>query len=157
MAIWHDVREGLVLKKGNGEEKVTPRRIINYCWRVSLSTDILMLMEIIEGQDVKDEARREYQRTYKRNLYNELRRQVLDCYGNVCGRCGFDDVRALQIDHVAGRSADDNFSRNVYRFYRAIINVTKRRGFPPKRYQCLCANCNWIKKVENDEVRSVGR
>jgi hypothetical protein len=42
-----------------------------------------------------------------------------------CERCGFADVRALNLDHVEGRVADASFA-------------------------CLCANCHAIKSREND-------
>lgn len=42
-----------------------------------------------------------------------------------CSSCGYDDVRALNIDHVDGRT-------------------------PETQYSCLCANCHNIKSRQSD-------
>lgn len=69
-----------------------------------------------------------------------LRRAALDVLGGVCVGCGFDDHRALQIDHINGGGGRE----------RAIIK--SRDAFNKKviadqaGYQLLCANCNWIKR-----------
>ena len=74
---------------------------------------------------------------------------VLEAYGTECVRCGFDDPRALQIDHVnddgnTERKALGGQSFSGWRFYEWL----RKQGYP-KRYQTLCANCNAIKHVEN--------
>lgn len=38
----------------------------------------------------------------KRNYYQEHRSKVFDMLGRQCVKCGFDDIRALQIDHIHG-------------------------------------------------------
>jgi len=80
-----------------------------------------------------------------------LKLEALEHYGKVCRRCGFSDIRALQIDHVADNGAEErkslggqNFSG--HRFYRWL----KVQGWP-EGYQTLCANCNAIKCVEARE------
>lgn len=86
----------------------------------------------------------ERQRGYTRRL----RREVLALYGGVCEHCGFDDERALQMDHV---------SENGHRHREAVggtgvlraAKVDKYAG--GHRFQLLCANCNWIKRHENEE------
>ena len=70
-----------------------------------------------------------------------------------CVRCGFDDIRALQIDHVAGdgashRRASPTNGNQGTTLYGAIIRGTVDRA----RFQVLCANCQWIKKAEDEEV-----
>jgi hypothetical protein len=62
--------------------------------------------------------------------------------GGKCVHCGFDDERALQVDHIegGGRAEDD------YRAY--VLRVWEH----PEKYQLLCANCNWIKRDENEEL-----
>lgn len=67
--------------------------------------------------------------------------------GGRCVRCGFSDIRALQVDHVNGhgrRELATVTSRNAY--YKTVLAH-------PERYQLLCANCNWIKRAENAEHR----
>lgn len=66
-------------------------------------------------------------------------------------RCGFADVRALQIDHVLGGGVREIRSGIGYHTYylRVIESVALREG----KYQLLCANCNWIKRAEQGEER----
>jgi len=111
----------------------------------------------------KDPVRRaEYQKKYragipidyerKRGLIKarRLRVAVLAYLGNKCVRCGFDDARALQVDHILGGGRKEKADGNTYRIYRNVING--RAG-----YQLLCANCNWIKRYENQAVEMPGR
>lgn len=71
---------------------------------------------------------------------------VITLLGSKCIRCGFDDVRALQIDHINGGGSKEVaiFSRSTY-LNRVIKSIKEKEG----KYQLLCANCNWIKKSEN--------
>jgi len=66
--------------------------------------------------------------------------------GKKCRRCGFSDIRALQLDHVKGNGAAERrkFGVNWEGFYRFVLKH-------PEWYQILCANCNWIKRFENGE------
>lgn len=76
--------------------------------------------------------------------------EALKALGNKCKRCGFIDVRALQIDHVDGGGTKVLRRVNSYTYYRkiALMNEEDRN----KKYQCLCANCNWIKRYTNKEL-----
>lgn len=71
--------------------------------------------------------------------------------GSKCKNCDFRDARALQIDHVNGDGYIDRITNGMWsmKLYRAIVNGI----VDIKRYQLLCANCNWIKKYENNEVK----
>ena len=96
------------------------------------------------------EGRRQWQkdtpnRYQKLDAQQRLRRRMLDALGGKCLRCGFDDWRALQIDHVNGdgRSDRDRVG-NRNRYFKAVVSS-------PDRYQLLCANCNWIKRYEQQE------
>lgn len=74
------------------------------------------------------------------------RASILDIMGRVCVRCGFDDERALQIDHVNGGGCAeyDLLGRNSVKLYQRMMEN-------PDDYQILCANCNAIKKIECGE------
>ena len=74
-----------------------------------------------------------------------LRNEVFDKLGHKCSRCGFDDKRALQVDHINGGGEKDRqrFSQTTFLQY-VLAN--------PELFQILCANCNWIKRHENEEV-----
>ena len=74
------------------------------------------------------------------------RMEALEALGPVCVRCGFEDVRALQIDHVNGGGADEFKAMGNYRMYKKVCDPVNHH-----LYQVLCANCNWIKRHENDE------
>jgi hypothetical protein len=77
----------------------------------------------------------------------ERRLVVIGILGSKCAKCGFDDYRALQIDHINGngnKERKDN-KRNNYSAIKKIL------AGETKNYQLLCANCNWIKRYENNE------
>lgn len=83
----------------------------------------------------------------KKKVYDQLKKDILSKYGNKCNKCGFEDWRALQVDHVngGGSARRNQTNRNWHKFYREVLNDKARE------YQLLCANCNWIKRYENRE------
>lgn len=84
-------------------------------------------------------------KTRKRNALN--RQKVLELIGGaVCKKCGFDDWRALQIDHKNGGGRHDRVPTYL---------ILKRVKADPKKYQVLCANCNWIKRYKNKEIKKI--
>ena len=78
-----------------------------------------------------------------------MRAEVIRVLGGHCVRCGFDDPRALHIDHVNDDGAADRerfggrTSPLVVRYQQTVI-AEAASG----RYQLLCANCNTIKAWE---------
>lgn len=84
-----------------------------------------------------------------RNL-QALRRQVIDALGGKCCKCGFSDVRALQLDHIHGGGAKEIKSLGHSKIYKKILSNLKLES---SNYQVLCANCNWIKRHENKEYK----
>jgi len=72
-----------------------------------------------------------------------FRKRVLAKLGGKCCRCGFSDWRALQVDHVNGKGPS-----TYWETYLDIIEGGDCNG----EYQCLCANCNWIKRYEKKEA-----
>lgn len=72
------------------------------------------------------------------------RRKVRELLGGKCARCGFSDVRALQVDHVNG----DGWKQKRLDPLDIYVDVLRKNG---AGYQLLCANCNWIKRHENRE------
>ena len=88
----------------------------------------------------------------------EARARVLAMFGDRCVRCGFGDLRALQIDHVHADGSDHKRrSRNAihrnHAYYWGVLQ-SLRRG--EDRYQVLCANCNWIKRDEEGSYGGTG-
>ncbi len=88
----------------------------------------------------------------RRRLYYKT--QVLTHYGNgklACVRCSFSDIRALSIDHINGGGFKHRRSLGINNggglgFYLWLI-----RNNLPMGYQTLCMNCQYTKKIENDE------
>lgn len=81
-----------------------------------------------------------------RESQRRARIAIVAFLGGRCARCGFEDPRALQIDHVHGGGVREikRLGGNRSKFYARILET-------PERYQLLCANCNWIKRVEQGE------
>lgn len=86
-------------------------------------------------------------RLYARKWERKLRQLILDVVGRKCARCGFADERALQIDHINGGGAKEiRDLGGTHRHYRKVLQLNGAG------YQTLCANCNWIKKAERNEI-----
>jgi hypothetical protein len=84
-----------------------------------------------------------YARQVKRRI--RLRAAVIAFLGGKCAGCDVDDVRVLQLDHIAGGgSADRKRKGGWLAMYRRVLAGAVG-------YQLLCANCNWIKRYERDE------
>ena len=93
-----------------------------------------------------NQSRKKRQESLKKELYCLL--------GNKCVQCGFSDARALQIDHINNDGYEerkllgklDSIGRNKYILSQPIKEIRKK-------YQLLCANCNWIKRFEHYEQK----
>ena len=85
----------------------------------------------------------------QKNLRLRYRLAVLNKLGSKCVWCGFSDLRALQIDHIKGGGHQERKKiTNTNAFYQKVIDsVDTKEGV----YQLLCANCNVIKRIENEE------
>ena len=80
--------------------------------------------------------------------YTQRRKtEIHDLLGGKCKHCGEKDTRVLQIDHVYGDGAQER--RNGLTRMQLYRNIERNT----KRYQLLCANCNW-KKREKDFKRN---
>ena len=87
---------------------------------------------------------------YKTKFIKTAREKVVELLGNKCVKCGFDDKRALQIDHINGGGHKE--LREVNSYYGFSKIVLKSILDKEIKYQLLCANCNWIKRSENREL-----
>lgn len=87
-----------------------------------------------------------------RQHYFKIRDAIFAVLGHECVRCGFSDMRALQIDHVNGGGSRAQAEKGAGRsYYKTILDGVL---IGSDDYQILCANCNWIKRSENDENRT---
>lgn len=83
------------------------------------------------------------------NYRSRVRNSVVSILGSECVLCGYDDKRALQIDHINGGGKKERREiPNTNKFYEIVINsfIAKEN-----KYQLLCANCNVIKRIINKE------
>lgn len=102
---------------------------------------------------------KKYQKTKKYKEFQEkqqlkrhkLREELFKKYGKVCNKCGFNDSRALQLDHKNGGGWKETISLSRQGVYKKALN--DKNG----NYQILCANCNWIKRIEKKEFNLRGK
>ena len=87
-------------------------------------------------------------RESQRKWYLKVREEMFQVLGNECIKCGFSDRRALQIDHINGGGIKERRKGNTRRFHSKVLKSVKKGD---KKYQLLCANCNWIKRFERKE------
>jgi hypothetical protein len=81
---------------------------------------------------------------------HKYRQTAIEHLGGKCIKCGFDDPRALEIDHIKGdgkswrKVGDKNAKRLMENILAAPVGET---------YQLLCCNCHRIKTLENGDMR----
>lgn len=90
-----------------------------------------------------------YQRNVQRPLIRVARSKALLILGSKCIKCGFDDPRALHIDHINGGGCLEQrkLGTGVAYLEQVYLSVKRNEG----KYQLLCANCNMIKKFDKKE------
>jgi len=71
--------------------------------------------------------------------------------GAKCVNCGYNtDKRALQFDHISGNG--NKFRKTRRSYHSMMVYFKKNPNLTKQLLQVLCANCNVIKKFENNEV-----
>jgi len=78
----------------------------------------------------------------------EKRHFVLSVLGGKCVCCGYDkNIRGLVLDHINGDGHEDRkrIGNKIARYYAKNLEEAKQK------LQVLCATCNQIKSVENQE------
>lgn len=83
----------------------------------------------------------EYQRAWARNKYKEVRRIVLEHYGNKCKCCGESHPHFLAIDHINGGGTQH---RKTIQSGSPMYHWIIKNNFPTD-LQLLCHNCNSAK------------
>jgi hypothetical protein len=113
---------------------------------------------MLNNLDKVKEARKRYYRNdpiaqMQRTILNRhmWRNRLIDALGGCCEKCGFQDRRALEIDHKDGsgkheRKTSSSCSNTGF-FKNNALDPTVR-----ERLSCLCANCHRIKTYENDDL-----
>ena len=91
----------------------------------------------------------ETKKIYTREKHQENRLNAVMALGGKCVKCGMNDYRCLQIDHINGGGSKEVREISSYSRYKWIVdNIEEAKN----KYQILCANHNWIKRFENGEV-----
>ena len=78
---------------------------------------------------------------YNRTQRRKRKMGVVEALGGKCVRCGFDNWKALQVDHINGGGYVE-YQQGPHKVYKKILDGQT------DEYQLLCANCNWIKRYE---------
>lgn len=86
------------------------------------------------------------------DAHNKTRDKIIAALGSKCVRCGFDDPRALQVDHINGGGTQEHKELGIWGVMKKVLYHVEI-GNVDEYYQLLCANCNWIKRSENRECR----
>lgn len=111
--------------------------------------------ERAKAQQIACEARRPGRYADNRRRYTaRIRDAIFKKYGDKCVHCGFNDRRALQVDHIDGGGTYERnvvFKNGCNSYWRHVLDDTTGK------YQLLCANCNSIKRHVNREFPKNGR
>ena len=85
---------------------------------------------------------------YRRKMHRENKIKDLFHYSNgtmSCVKCGYSDIRALEIDHINNDGAEHRKKvGSSWDFYLRLI-----KNDYPEGYQVLCRNCNWLKNLDH--------
>ena len=94
-------------------------------------------------------------RRWNRKAQRNKRLRIIEWLGGKCVGCGIKDMRVLQVDHINGDGAEHRRKHpNQNRVKEDIYQMLRdNRDEALKRYQLLCANCNFIKFHENKEYQ----
>ena len=102
---------------------------------------------------------REKRKTWVNKHNFDLHLKILEKLGNKCSNPYdidhgdfLDDKRCLQIDHIHGNGLEKKKGISTH-YYLHLLGLSEDEL--KTDYQLLCANCNWIKRVENNEVRTI--
>jgi hypothetical protein len=93
--------------------------------------------------------RRKRDALWHRKQHESVKIEIFKTLGSKCNICGFDDIRALCIDHINGGGLLER-AKPKGQYY---VVICKKLRDSCEDYQLLCANCNLIKKVERKEGR----
>lgn len=96
----------------------------------------------------KELAKKEEINSKRRKWYKKsteiFKKKAFDLLGNKCKKCGESEKLVLQIDHIRGGGNKERKGlNNLYRYKKVLEDK--------KKYQILCARCNWLKMHKNKE------
>lgn len=80
-------------------------------------------------------------------VYGKARRaRALAAYGGRCKCCGETEPTFLAIDHIFNDGAEERRPPNM-KGGNTLLNKLENEGYPQDRYQLLCHNCNFAKRL----------
>lgn len=94
----------------------------------------------------KQKRERHRQAIYARhkNWRDHLRLEMVKSYGGYCVCCGETEHAFLTLDHIQRDGAEHRRRRATA---PGIWSELKQLGWPKDKYQLLCMNCNWAKRM----------
>jgi hypothetical protein len=81
----------------------------------------------------------DHAKTYKRNLDQAVRKEVIDHYGGACVCCGETRLPFLSLDHKHGGGS--RHRKELGLRGAGMCAWAKREGYPDM-FQIMCHNCN---------------
>lgn len=81
-----------------------------------------------------------------RKNWRKVRKDVFDHYGWECKCCGETMSEFLSIDHINNDGYLDKNPNGDKKSGKELYLLIKKEGYPD-RFQTLCMNCNWGKKI----------
>ena len=99
----------------------------------------------------KTEKFKNHRSEYYKKLIEKIKLEIFELLGGQCinpygqHKEPYIDIRALQIDHINGGGRQHRKQMgSTGKFYKYVLTH-------PEEFQLLCANCNQIKRKENNE------
>ncbi len=81
-----------------------------------------------------------------KDIWVSVRKKIFDHYGWFCRCCGETMPQFMSLDHVNNDGFLDKHPNGKKKSGKALYLLVLKQGFPDK-YQTLCMNCNWGKKI----------
>lgn len=80
-------------------------------------------------------------REQSRQAKVRLKEKLFEMYGRKCSICGFEDIRALTLDHINGNGNKEKAKLGERGVYRKAAEE-----YRPDLYRTLCMNCQFIQR-----------
>lgn len=104
------------------------------------------------GQRYREEHSLEI-KTKAKDWRCKLKLEVLTHYGGGkcrCVKCGESRMACLSLDHIQGGGTERR--RRGEKSGVVLYIELRKLGFPKGTFQTLCMNCQWVKRIENNEL-----
>lgn len=151
MRAWYQRNKSKVRERGRQYEKEHQKEIRQrkkaYMKLPHVRTHVAAL-SLARYHAMPEYRKRQLIKTRERRIF--WRKKIFDLLGGQhCCQCGFNDYRALQIDHKNGGGRKEFKSKpNLTKPNQYFTHIQKNI----QDYQVLCSNCNWIKRFEKTEI-----